>query len=74
MKKMNGKVLELEMEVAGGRLLSRVCDIRAAVRRWEERRGLRSEYDWRNKGRAFDLKKRRGRAKGKAPGEAGAGA
>lgn len=74
MKKMNGKVLEVEQEVSGGWMLTRVCDIRVALRRWEERRGLRSEYDWRNNGRAFDLKGRRGRAKVKAAGDAGAGA
>jgi hypothetical protein len=45
MKMMNGKVLEVELEPAGPRE-GGLEDIKAALRRWEERRGLKDSYSF----------------------------
>lgn len=66
MKRRNGKVLELEQDVPGPREEFSAMEIRAAVARWERRRGIEplpSFYDRTEKARQA-LKLARARRKG----------
>jgi hypothetical protein len=49
MKKMNGKILEWEMEPGGGRGRLDVRGMAKALRAWEARRGIATGHEWRAK-------------------------